>query len=314
MVTSRNNKFKLSVVIPVRNRRKELEASLFSVASQKFAAKDFEVVVCDDGSTEETWRVVEKFRGVVPNLRFLRQECKGPAAARNMGFRSSEGDFYVCVDSDVICAPEFLSEIINAFEENPGWVAAEGIVVPIGGRTSPLWDAPINGGGRFLSTASAYRAEAIRRIGGFDESFPFPAYEDFEVGIRLKEIGEFGFIPNAVAYHPRRRVTLKTFWTRRRFWRFTVIIAKRYGVFGVPSRGKTTRFPRLRTAFCALVTSPGGRLLNSMAHFFKNPSEGALAIFYSAFDFICGFIALPEILFSRYPERRNYLIERDSGA
>lgn len=161
-----------------------------------------------------------------------------------------------------------------------------------------------------MSGATAYRAHALQAVGGFDETFSLPANEDFEIGIRLKRIGTFGYVPGAVAFHARRKITLKTLWKWRRFWRFTFIVAKRYGVFGVPQRGKITRYPRLRTASAAVVSIPVGRCLEASRHIARRPFRGVLLISFAVFEFICNLCALPEILFSRCPERHPYLKNR----
>jgi len=309
-----SNSVRVSVIVPVRNRADLLLKCLRSLVAQDIDPDSYEIIVCDDGSTEDLTLVVAQFQPGPPSVNLLRQPPKGPAAARNMGFRASAAPVFVCLDSDMTCENNFVHLLIEVLDSHPSWVAAEGSVVPEGGENSPLWDAPTNEGGSFLCGATAYRADAIKRVGGFDETFNLPGNEDFEVGIRLQQIGKFGYAPGAIAYHPKRRVTLRTFWMWRRFWKFTVIIAKRYGVLGVPSRGKTTRFPRLRVAFCAIATLPAGRLFKAISHFFKNPLEGALAVSYAAFESICGFFALPEIFFFRLSERRNYFADRDSDA
>jgi glycosyltransferase involved in cell wall biosynthesis len=296
-----------AVVIPVRNRPDLLARCLGSLQKQEFPQGEWEVLICDDGSRIDLSPVVERFRSGLPNLRILRQPSKGPAAARNMGFRASDASNFVCLDSDMTIAANFLTLLMGGLEKHPEWVATEGKIIPIGGEESPLWDAPTNEGGNLLSGVTAYRAHALKLAGGFDETFSMPANEDFEIGIRLKTIGTFGYLPDAVAYHPRRRITLATFWRWRRFWRFTFIIAKRYGVFGVPSRRKTTHNPRLRTAFAALLSMPIGRLRGATKYIIHNPFQGLMLISYAIFEFFCGICALPEIMFSHCPERRNYL-------
>jgi len=297
-------KLNFAVVIPVRNRPELLAQCLDSLRQQQFPDGRWEVLICDDGSAEDLSAALERYTPELPNLRILRQPHKGPAAARNMGFRASNASIFVCMDSDVTCAPNFLTLLVEGLEKHPEWVAAEGGLVPIGGKASPLWDAPANNGGNLLSGATAYRAHALKLAGGFDETFSLPANEDFEVGIRLKKVGTFGYVPDAVAYHPRRRIT---FWRWRRFWRFTFIIAKRYGLFGVPSRGTTTRYPRLRTAFAALLSMPIGRFIGATKYIVHNPFQGLMLISYAVFEIFCGLCALPEIMLSHCPERQNYL-------
>jgi len=296
-----------AVVVPVRNRTDLLRACLQSLVQQDIDPHSYEILVCDDGSTEDIDAVIKEFQSSPAPIRLLRQPAKGPAAARNMGFGASQAPMFVCLDSDMTCEKGFVRMLVEAMESNAEWVAAESHISPTAGQDSPLWEAPTNGEGTFISGATAYRAIALKEVGGFDEAFALPANEDFEIGIRLNNIGTFGYVPDAIAFHPRRKVTFATFWKWRRFWRYTLIVAKRYGVFGVPNQGKTTQHPRSRTALAALITMPAGRLLKAAKYCTHNPREGTVAISHAIFECVCGLCAMPEILLSRCPERKNYL-------
>jgi glycosyltransferase involved in cell wall biosynthesis len=294
-----------AVVIPVRNRPDLLEKCLDSLRRQQFPDGRGEVLICDDGSTEGISPVVKRFTSSLPNLRLLRQPPKGPAAARNLGFRSSSAEIFVCVDSDIICVPNFLNFLVTALRKHPEWVAAEGTVLPQG-SISLLHDAPEGRGGAYPSGASAYRAEALVMVGGFDETFPYPACEDIDLAARLLRIGKYGYVPEAIVYHPVRRISWKTFYNWRKFWKFVMILAERYGFLAFPGR-RIGRFSRLRVALAAVVTLPGGRFLQGCGHLPKKPKEGLLACVYSFFDVICGISALPDILLANVPLVKNYL-------
>jgi GT2 family glycosyltransferase len=295
----------VAVVIPARNRPDLLEKCLESLACQVFPEGPLEILVCDDGSSEDLATSVRTFDSKLPNIRLIRQEPKGPAAARNMGFRSSHADIFVCVDSDVICADGFLQTLVEALRRNPDWVAAEGSVLPVG-EQGPLFDAPVNHGGTYGTGASAYRASALLKVGGLDEIFPFPACEDAELAAQLLRLGPYGYVPDAIVYHPTRRVTWHMQWRSRKYWRYVMVLAKRYGFLAFPGR-PVGPLPRLRVALAAIVTLPGGRFLEAVKHAANNPKEGLIACTAALFDVICGFAALPEILFSSVPKRKNYL-------
>jgi GT2 family glycosyltransferase len=300
------NNAQVAVIIPVRNRPDFLRNCLNSLVQQDFPIKQCEVIVCDDHSEEDLEPVIDMFRSHLPKLKLLRQqEHRGPAAARNMGFRSSKADIFVCIDSDIICNPQFLSELVRTLEANPKWVSAEATIAPIGASASPLWDAPVGEGKAFPSGASAYRSDALRQAGGFDEMFPYYC-EDAELAARLLSLGEYGYVPKSIAYHPWRRVTLRTHWNWRSTWKYVTILAKRHGCLAFPGR-PAGRFPRIRVAVAAVVTLPLGRFLEACKHMKRNSREGALASLYALFDVICGLFALPAIFFSIVPPRRNYL-------
>ena len=294
------------VIIPARDRPDLLRTCLRSLMDQKTRKDSYEILVCDDGSTANLSVVLEEFRPGPPKTSIIRQKARGPAAARNMGFRSSHADIFVCIDSDVICADGFVEYLVEALCRNPAWVAAEGTVLPLG-EMGPFFDAPVNHGGKYGTGASAYRASALVEVGGLDETFPYPACEDAELAARLLRLGTYGYVPEAIVYHPTRRVPLGMRWRTRKYWRYVMILAKRYGFLAFPGH-PAGPLPRLRVAFAAVVTLPGGRLLEALKHAADNPREGLAACAAALFDVICGLAALREIVFGVVPKRRNYLV------
>jgi GT2 family glycosyltransferase len=299
--------FHVSVVVPVHNRPELLKQSLSSFTSQDFALNDFEVLVCDDGSTEDLRSIVENFNKVIPNIRLLRQKPKGPAAARNLGIHESIGPTIIFLDSDVLLDRSLISHMVSAMDKNLEWMGAEANIKPVGGEDNPLWDAPVsNTGGRFHTAAIAYRRNALLLAGGFDETFAFSACEDVDLAARVLRYGDIGFVPKAIVYHPRRRVTLRTHWQWRKFWRYEIILAKRYGFLSFPGH-PAGPFPRLRVALAAIVTLPAGRFIEGLKYIKHKPMDGMLTCFYAIFAVFCGLWALPSILFSGVPKQRNYL-------
>jgi GT2 family glycosyltransferase len=296
-----------AVVIPVRNRPELLAQCLDSLQKQEFPKGNLEILICDDGSTEDLSAVVERFNSSLPNLRVIRQPPKGPAAARNLGFRSSAAEIFVCLDSDVICSPKFLISLVTTLRRHPEWVAAEGTVLPQGNK-SLLQDAPEGRGGAYGSGASAYRVEALVKVGGLDEAFPYPACEDIDLAARLLQIGKYGYVPEAIVYHPVRPISWRTFWNWRKFWKYVMILAQRYGFLAFPGK-QVGHFPRFRVALAAVLTSPGGRFLNGVKRLRSHPREGILTCGFALFDIFCGICALKDIFLAEVPPVRNYLLE-----
>jgi len=303
-----SNKAQVAVIIPVRNRPDFLKDCLNSLVTQDFPIRECEVIVCDDHSEEDLEPLIKTFRSQLPKLKLFRQqEHRGPAAARNMGFRSSSAGMFVCLDSDIVCEPYFLKELLEPLKTNSHWVGAEAALIPGAGQPSPLWDAPVcDHGARYHTAAIAYRRDAVFKAGGFDETFELAACEDVDLAARLFEQGAIGFASEAKAIHPLRKVTLDTHWQWRRSWKYITILAKRYGFLAFPGR-PAGRFPRIRVAVAAVITLPLGRFLEACKHTKQNFREGIIASLYALFDVICGLSALPAIFFSTVPARRNYL-------
>lgn len=307
MVNGRGNTLKVSIVIPIRNQPKLLVQCLSFLANQDFRPNEYEVLVCDDGSTEDLSHIVEKFRTEIPYVRLLTQQPKGPAAARNLGVRESRAPIVIFMDSDIMPDYAMACRLVYALNQNATWMGAEARIEPIGGEESPLWDGPVcYNGGRYHTAAIAYRRDALFKARGFDETFNVPACEDVDLAERVLQIGPIGFVPEAIAKHPRRRITLRTHWRWRKFWRYEMILSKRYGFLSFREH-PAGRFPRLRVALAAVVTLPAGRLFEGIKYIRYKSVDGSLACLYALIDAFLGIFVLPEIIFFRVPPQRDYL-------
>src|ERR1700744_4628044 len=85
-----------SVIVPVFNRARQLDAALRSVLAQR--CQDFEIIVVDDGSSDNPRATVETIND--PRIRFIRQDNQGGGAARNTGINAARGRFVALLDSD----------------------------------------------------------------------------------------------------------------------------------------------------------------------------------------------------------------------
>jgi glycosyltransferase involved in cell wall biosynthesis len=107
------NEPRVSVVIPTYNRRLLLERALASVFAQ--SRRDFEIIVVDDGSTDDTKAMVQ----ASGEVRYFCQANAGPAKARNTGIREARGDFIAFLDSDDLWHPDFLAVQTDVLEHHP---------------------------------------------------------------------------------------------------------------------------------------------------------------------------------------------------
>jgi glycosyltransferase involved in cell wall biosynthesis len=113
----------VSVIIATYNRAGLLKETIESVLKQTF--QDFELIVVDDGSTDDTEAVLKSYGD---RLRYLRQENRGPSAARNLGISHARASWISIQDSDDICAPDHLETLCSFVEKKPdvGMVFANG--------------------------------------------------------------------------------------------------------------------------------------------------------------------------------------------
>jgi glycosyltransferase involved in cell wall biosynthesis len=105
---------KVSVVIPTYNRADTLPRAMDSVLNQTF--QDFELIIVDDGSTDNTKRVVAEKKEKNNRTIYLKQKNQGAAVARNTGIKKSKGKYIAFLDSDDEWAPEKLEKQLRIFE------------------------------------------------------------------------------------------------------------------------------------------------------------------------------------------------------
>ena len=105
----------VSVVIATYNRAHFLRDAIQSVLRQSF--RDYELIIVDDGSSDGTRQLLESYAG---QIRFFRQENRGPSAARNTGIRHARGRWIAFQDSDDISAPDHLETLYGFAEKHPG--------------------------------------------------------------------------------------------------------------------------------------------------------------------------------------------------
>ena len=121
------DKYKISVIIPTYNRSKNLEYTIKSLLKQTLSGADFEIVVADDGSSDDTFEMLRQFNDVV-NLRYVYQEDNGyrPASARNLGIKVATGTFCLFIDSGIIVKSDCLEAHLEAHRRQADEVAVIG--------------------------------------------------------------------------------------------------------------------------------------------------------------------------------------------
>jgi GT2 family glycosyltransferase len=189
-----------SVVIPSRDRPASLRRTLDALRRQETDVP-WEILVVDDGSTPAL--ADDLLRGL-PAARLLRREGGGPARARNAAIAEARGRYVLFTDDDTEPAPGWIRAAVAFLEAHPGHAGVEGRV------ESPPFD-PLralslrsDGPGAYWTCNIAYRKEALDRLGGFDEGFPFAHCEDLDLAFRALRAAPIGFAGEmAIVHHPR---------------------------------------------------------------------------------------------------------------
>jgi glycosyltransferase involved in cell wall biosynthesis len=126
----------LSVVVATLDRCEYLRLCLEALGRQTAPAEDFEVIVVDNGSSDETVSVATELCGELPNVRYVREERRGLSVARNTGVAHSRAAIVAFTDDDAMPHPAWADRIIARFETLPAEVAV------LGGEVEPIWEAP----------------------------------------------------------------------------------------------------------------------------------------------------------------------------
>lgn len=199
----------LSVVIPTYKRPDLLQRCLAPLLRQTLDASRYEIVVVDDGQTEDTRALVEKIAGQTqgrPLVRYLRPlGTRGPAAARNRGWRAADGEVVAFTDDDTIPDVDWLRQGLLAIGSDKA--AVRGAVhVPI---TGPMTDHGRMTKGleaaEFVTANCLVRKSALAAVDGFDERFLRAWREDSDLHFKLLETyGEVPKAPLAIVQHPVR--------------------------------------------------------------------------------------------------------------
>ncbi len=124
---------KISIVTPAYNGSKYLPTTIESVLAQTF--RDWEMVIVDDGSTDDSFGIAERYAASDPPIRTFRKENGGVATARNYGYdRTDQGSEYIVfLDQDDVWRPHTLERLLGVLQDNPDAVAAHGLTMQVDG-------------------------------------------------------------------------------------------------------------------------------------------------------------------------------------
>jgi len=207
----------VDVLIPVRNGARFLSACLDSVFAQSSPARA--VIVVDDGSTDETPRVLAEYAACRPNLQVIRSEARGVSHARNLALRASEAPFVAFLDSDDVWHPDKLARQMPLFapdrpeigfvhcsffyiDETGSRIHDDKVIPP---RKRGEIFADLLAGYVLSGSASAVvaRRDLMIEASGFDETL-FHG-EDWDAWLKLARSSHVDFVPEAltgIRVHP----------------------------------------------------------------------------------------------------------------
>lgn len=221
----------ISVVVPTCRRPALLRRCLKALMRQAVSRHDYEILVVDDAATEETRDLVERLaRRLGPAMRYLPAPARrGPAAARNLGWRNARGGIIAFTDDDCLPAPTWLIAGRRAIEAGCDAVSGRVIVprplVPTDYERTIGWLEQAE----FLTANCFCRREALERVGGFDERFTAAWREDSDLQFSLLEAGaRIGRAEHCLVYHPVRRASFGISLREQRKSRFNALLFRKH--------------------------------------------------------------------------------------
>jgi glycosyltransferase involved in cell wall biosynthesis len=220
---------RFSVVIPTYNRGEKLIECLEALFNQAYNKKEFEIVVMDDGSQDDTQKILKKLQKESPvSLRVFHQSNQGQGVARNRGIAESVGEIILFIGDDIVVIKDFLKAHDDLHIAHPEWNAgvlgfitwhpkipmtplmkfaesAGAIFGKVGGHQFgfDLLEGKETADYRFFYTSNiSLKREILERF-KFDPWFSGYGWEDIELGYRITK--HAGFVlyyePSAIAYH-----------------------------------------------------------------------------------------------------------------
>lgn len=207
----------VSVIIPAYNSAPFLAETLGSAFAQTY--RDFEIIVINDGSTDNTDEVISEFQD---RIVYIKQPNRGVMAARNAGLKAARGRYIALLDSDDLLLPNFLEVLVGMLEADPdvsvaypnaryfGWPKHDGKlhqdVFPVAQPVS--FDRMLKRE-CYIFGLLVFRREVIDDVGGYDEALEGQGAEDFELWLRMLRHGyRFQFTTEVLALYRWRHDSL----------------------------------------------------------------------------------------------------------
>ncbi len=215
----------VSIVVPIYNAEKTINRTLKSIESQDY--ENIEILLVDDKSTDSTHKIIQHFLKNKKIKLIKNKKNSGPAISRNNGIKIAKGEFIFFTDSDCLVPKDWVSTTLKEYTSNK--------IAGVGGYLKPgsnnivaqlenLQNKYILKIGKEKLTGKAdipmgytnnvsYRSSLLKKVKGFDESFPHPAGEDVDLKKRIVNLG------HKVTYIPLPVLHIEPYTTRYLFSR-----------------------------------------------------------------------------------------------
>jgi glycosyltransferase involved in cell wall biosynthesis len=194
---------RVSVVMPVYNTERFVGATVQAMLDQTF--RDFEFIIINDGSTDGSLAVLESYAKQDARIRLISRPNTGYIKALNEGLALARGEYLARMDADDLARADRLEKQVKTLDEDPALVAVGSAAMLIDEHGDPIGEAPVpitheqieerhlRGGSGIHHPAVTIRTQALRDVGGYDESLQ--PCEDYDLWLRLGEVGKLLNLP-----------------------------------------------------------------------------------------------------------------------
>lgn len=216
----------ISVVVPAYNNEKTIAATIEALLAQDYPKENLEIILVDDGSNDRTGEIIKNFP-----VKYSYQDNKGPAAARNLGWKFSSGNIVCFTDSDCVPEKDWVSKIIKAYtsEQIAGVGGSYDIVNSESLFASCIHEEIVQ---RHLKMPKevnylgafnvSYRRSILEEVGGFNESYSDASGEDNDIAYRVVKKGYTLIFDKNIRvghYHPTSLLRYLKRQFKHGFWR-----------------------------------------------------------------------------------------------
>lgn len=196
----------VSVIIPIYNMEKFIAETIESVMQTTYS--NFEVILVDDGSTDQSADIAKKYAEKDDNIKFYAQKNGGAAAARNHAIRKSAGIYILPVDADDLIGADYIEQAVAVLIKNPQVKVVVSNAIFFGEKTGswslPAFDLKLLARKNLINNCSMYRKTDWERVGGYCEALKGREDWDFWISI-LKDGGDIYKLPIVGLYYRIRK-------------------------------------------------------------------------------------------------------------
>jgi GT2 family glycosyltransferase len=200
---------KVSLIICAYNEEKYIANCLSALLGQTF--EDFELVLVDDHSTDDTGNIIRNFHD--DRIRYVRNERRlGHVKSMNRGLGLCDGEYVFLTGADCVAVKDWIEQGLKTMEAED-CAAVEGVIYYVSKDYKPTFSDHVMKNerpGNFMTGSMAYRRSVVRSVGGFDEKYTY--HSDRFLGLKIVQAGgRIYFNQNMIVYHPKVTMGIKEF-------------------------------------------------------------------------------------------------------